>query len=326
MSPTIVEMFNGIGANWSRHMLAVLWQSTVLIAAAAFMTTLLRRNSPQVRFWIWQIVAVKLLVMPFWTLGAPLPAFLSNDPTDSTIEAVSIDSSGHAVDALASPEAMASSASFAPGEPTVAVPLAPARPSLAWTAWLFLIWGLIVACQTLRLFIQRVRLARLLRSATPADGGFTALVKRCSERIGLRHPPSVILIETEGSVFVAGLRRPVLVFPRGLTSLDRDELSRIVLHELAHVKRRDLFWGWFVEFARIIYFFHPLVYWVRYRLWLERELACDQLAMSASGAGPREYVDTLVRVITRISTPQPAIGTVSAGLDGNHSFQNGGES
>ena len=75
------------------------------------------------------------------------------------------------------------------------------------------------------------------------------------------------------------------------------------MHELAHIKRRDLVWGWPVEIARIVYFFHPLVYWVAYQLRLERELACDQLAMAGSGHPPADYAQTLVQVVSHASEP-----------------------
>ena len=90
---------------------------------------------------------------------------------------------------------------------------------------------------------------------------------------------------------------------RLMTSLSPTERRQVILHELAHVKRRDLMWGWPVEIARIVYFFHPLVYWVAYRLRLERELACDQLAMARSGHPPADYAQTLVQVVSHASEP-----------------------
>jgi beta-lactamase regulating signal transducer with metallopeptidase domain len=111
--------------------------------------------------------------------------------------------------------------------------------------------------------------------------------------------------------------RPTLVLPRHLlTTLAPVELAQVLAHELAHVKRRDLIWGWTVELARLFYFFHPVAHWVGYRVRLERELACDQLAMAASGRRPADYAETLVRVVSAISQPSIFRASVSAGLDG----------
>lgn len=68
----------------------------------------------------------------------------------------------------------------------------------------------------------------------------------------------------------------------------------------------------------IVYFFHPLVYWVGYQLRLERELACDQVAMAHSGHPPADYAQTLVQVVSHAAEPaalRPA--AISAGSGGS---------
>src|SRR5262249_47363954 len=108
----------------------------------------------------------------------------------------------------------------------------------------------------------------------------------------------------EGSPFVCGVRRPVLVVPAELlTALSDSEKRYVLLHELAHIRRRDLAWGWIGELARALYFFHPLAHWLSYRLRLERELACDQWALGISGKDPAEYAATLVRVVAHGMRP-----------------------
>ena len=123
-------------------------------------------------------------------------------------------------------------------------------------------------------------------------------------QIGLRRVPAAVSVAGDCPLFVCGLWRPRLVLPsRLMASLGPAERRQVILHELAHVKRHDLAWGWPVEIARIVYFFHPLVYWVAYQLRLERELACDQLAMARSGHTPADYAQTLVQVVSHASEP-----------------------
>jgi hypothetical protein len=98
--------------------------------------------------------------------------------------------------------------------------------------------------------------------------------------------------------------RTALVLPRGLAAaLKPAQLRLVVLHELAHVRRGDLVWSWIPELARLVYFFHPLVHWLRYRIRLERELACDQSAVMLAGRSLRDYVETLMRVLGHVSQP-----------------------
>jgi len=140
------------------------------------------------------------------------------------------------------------------------------------------------------------------------------LVVQAAGQLGLRRPPAVLLADLEGSPFVCGLLRPVLVLPRGmLPVLDAGQWRQVVLHELAHLKRRDLAWGWIPEIARLLYFFHPVAHWACFRIRLERELACDQLAMALSGRGAADYALVLVEVVSHASLP-PALKAAAASL------------
>ncbi len=128
-------------------------------------------------------------------------------------------------------------------------------------------------------------------------------------------------VDGDCPLFVCRLWRTRLVLPsRLLASLGAAERRQVILHELAHVKRHDLLWGWPIEIARIAYFFHPFVYWAAYQLRLERELACDQLAMARSGHTAADYAQTLVQVVSHASQP-PAVqvAAISAGLTGSES-------
>jgi beta-lactamase regulating signal transducer with metallopeptidase domain len=71
------------------------------------------------------------------------------------------------------------------------------------------------------------------------------------------------------------------------------------------------------EIARLLYFFHPVAHWVNHCVRLERELACDQLALAASGRSPAQYAETLVRIVSSISRPSVLRISAAAGLDGS---------
>jgi Zn-dependent protease with chaperone function len=102
-----------------------------------------------------------------------------------------------------------------------------------------------VALQLARLVVQRWRLARMLRTAVPADDRLTAAVAEMAGTMRLARRPAVLLTELEGAAFVCGILRPTLVLTRELVAtLSPLELRLGLAHELAHVKRRDLAWGW----------------------------------------------------------------------------------
>jgi bla regulator protein blaR1 len=317
--PTMILTLDGWAEGWLKVMGAVLWQSTLLVALAAAVAWCMRRSSPVVRYWLWQIVAIKLLLMPFWTLAIPLPGWPESRPLGQATAFQPTEDADNRPERLMRPQPLPFEQG--PGkEGTARVASVDETPvPVTWQAWLLAVWFAIVLWQFARIVGQRMRLARLLGQAVPASGELAGLVAELAGHIGLRRVPGAVSVAGECPLFVCGLWRPRLVFPSQLlASLDSAKRRQVILHELAHVKRHDLVWGWPVEIARIIYFFHPLVYWVAYQLRLEQELACDQLAMARSGHSAADYAQTLVQVASHAFGPAAVqAAAIVAGLAGS---------
>lgn len=145
-----------------------------------------------------------------------------------------------------------------------------------------------------------------VEAETRADAGLQHLVENLSDRFGMR-PPRVLVSSDRGlSPFVAGLRKPLLVVPEALLSvLDHDELRVLLAHELAHIRRKDLFRKWVLLFIRYLAFFNPIAYWPYHWLNLEMERACDRLAASATRK-PGTLARTLLKVEEYLSKDSPA--------------------
>ena len=75
-----ISTINDWSERWLTVMWAVVWQLAAVVAIATLIAWLLRRSSPVVRYWLWQIVAIKLLLMPFWTFAVPLPSWAETKP------------------------------------------------------------------------------------------------------------------------------------------------------------------------------------------------------------------------------------------------------
>jgi len=321
---SLIEQSNQLAESWAGLMWAVVWQSTLLVCAVAAIAILLRRSSPVVRYWLWQIVAIKLLLMPFWTWAIPLPSLFD---IESETEQIALNEPALPLipdDASQSGETDTESAMNLITDALPATPVTPWYRVITWQSWLLWTWMVVVLVQIIRVLWLRIRLGQMLKKAVPASGELATLLNNAAELLGLKSVPQVVLTEFDCSPFVCGISRPVIVLPKNLTaSFDPKRMQQVLLHELAHVKRLDLPWGWIPEFARMIYFFHPFVYWVSYRIRLERELSCDQLAMAHSGQNAADYADTLVQVLSHTSEPamlKTAVAT-SAGLDGSESIE-----
>ena len=69
----VIGTLNRLAGAWAGLAWAVAWQSTLLVGVFALAALGLRRSSPSLRYWLWQIAAIKLLVMPLWGVSIPLP-------------------------------------------------------------------------------------------------------------------------------------------------------------------------------------------------------------------------------------------------------------
>ena len=167
----LIPTMNDWAERWLTVMWAVVWQLALVVAVATLIAWLLRRSSPVVRYWLWQIVAIKLLLMPFWTFAVPLPSWAENKPPERSASFQPPE--GFENNAY---QAGVSERRFRRRKPRTRRPRQRAAPfweplaAIGWQAWLLLLWCVVVLWQIVRLLGQRLRLARLLKRAVPAGG------------------------------------------------------------------------------------------------------------------------------------------------------------
>jgi hypothetical protein len=87
----------------------------------------------------------------------------------------------------------------------------------------------------------------------------------------------------------------IAVAPSLVTTLNADELDRVVIHEWAHVQRRDDLVNIVQVFVRIVAGWHPAAWWIERRLHLEREIACDEMTIDVTGSA-KLYATCLVKL------------------------------
>lgn len=98
------------------------------------------------------------------------------------------------------------------------------------------------------------------------------------------------------STCIIGHFKPVILLPVGLLiSLPTDQVEALVLHELAHIKRNDYLVNSIQCFVRLLYFFNPAVLWISSKVDVERENACDDIAVQYCGS-PKLYARSLANI------------------------------
>ena len=92
-----------------------------------------------------------------------------------------------------------------------------------------------------------------------------------------------------------GLFRPSVIMPADADTWSESRLRVVLLHELAHVKRRDCLTHVLAQLACAFYWFNPLAWLAVKRARAERERACDDLVL-ACGTRGSEYADLLLEM------------------------------
>ena len=93
-----------------------------------------------------------------------------------------------------------------------------------------------------------------------------------------------------------GIFRPTLLLPQGIEShLTPLQLEAVLQHEMAHIHRRDNLTGLIHRAVEVLFWFHPLVWWIGARLVEARERACDE-AVLRSGIEPEAYGEGILKI------------------------------
>jgi len=138
------------------------------------------------------------------------------------------------------------------------------------------------------------------------------LLEQCRSNLGVSQKLELAETPLVSNPLVFGLFRPKLLLPLGLsTTFTADELRHIFLHELAHVKRRDLWLNWLLALLQAVHWFNPIVWIGLHRLRADRESACDEMALVHSNdSSPVGYGETLLKLVERLPRHSSAPGMV----------------
>jgi Zn-dependent protease with chaperone function len=112
-----------------------------------------------------------------------------------------------------------------------------------------------------------------------------------------RPVPQVFVVNLEApTVYTVGAGKPALTVSSNLAEmLDKDELRGVLAHELAHLIRRDSWWGWALLLMRALMFYNPVALLTFRQLTQDNEQACDDIAVSATGK-PLAFAAGLIKV------------------------------
>jgi bla regulator protein blaR1 len=174
-------------------------------------------------------------------------------------------------------------------QPAVALHL-----NIVWAFVLEAVWGIASLFSLVRLFSSALQMRAVLRSSV--------LVSDLPEEIQsalVRNGKSLVALRTSDAVdapSVIGFFRPAVVVPRALWSeLAAGDLRQIILHEMAHLDRRDDWTNLLQKLLRALCPLNPALVWAERHLCREREHACDDAVLDAAG-NARAYATCLTKL------------------------------
>lgn len=217
------------------------------------------------------------------------------------------------------PLLIAPAASLAP-VPVLSAPPVVSMPTAWWTsaAVALAVWAVWAAVLGARIVTAAVQVRRAMAASRPFPEDREASLVHWARLRRRGRPTRLVLSARVRAAAVLGVRTPVIaVSPLLLDSLDANELDRVVIHEWAHIQRRDDIVNLLQVLARWLAGWHPAVWWIDRRLHIEREVACDEMVVAVAGS-PRSYAECLVKLaalprVNRLIDAVPGV-LASAGL------------
>jgi beta-lactamase regulating signal transducer with metallopeptidase domain len=350
-----IELLNALGAAWAGAMTRSLVDATVVLAIVLLVWFPFRRRiSSQMAYGLFLLVLIKAAFPVPVELPATIDRLLPRSTADrllptTQIRPVVVPSPRHTQMTRETPRpdppgqddasTMAGLEDRVPPvtpSSTVAIPVVPSSPrpepggvivkpgSLALSPYavMLLAWAVLTATLLARFAWVHTRMSLRLRDASPLDTGtltvdFGALCERC----GLTYPVPLRVTPWVSSPAVWGLLRPRVLVPPGLAeSLPAGQLTWVLLHELVHVRRRDVWIASFQRLVQIVYIFHPAVCVVNRLIDLQREYACDDAAIALAGEVPRRDCAAGFLAVIERACARPAGATHALALFGSHTF------
>ena len=298
--------------------------ATVLALLASAVGLVCRR--PALVHSLWLLVLIKLITPPIWQVELfQLPTSTARETAEASVSPFHSVTTTEDADLRESPRedwvqgdgdenlVLIREEAVAPGAQE-SVPLDSPTPAnlWKWSFWKPLLWSVWLSGTLAWLLVASIRVIRfqwLLRWAEPAPEELQERVQLLAECLGLVSIPKIWLIPGAVSpmIWPIGLR-PRLLVPHGL--LDRltpEQRDTLLVHELAHLRRRDHWVRGLELLVTGLYWWHPVVWWSRQAIRESEEQCCDAWVMWALPAARRAYASALVEALDFLAGARPAL-------------------
>ncbi len=314
-------------------------KGSVLLLFAAGVVFFLRRDSAATRHLVWLVAISAMLAMPLLSAVLPqwrvLPEWASvaqvkqgnrngshvkngnyeNDDSHASYDSSQFDVADNAqFSEAAIPRLVTAELPTLADNTKTAPPVTAASARWPWRSVLVAVWFagfvlLVIRLIMARLFLWRTertapaKVVSALRACEDTSDNlkiFTTCTAACTT-LNIRQQVTLLLHPDKTIPVVWGIFRPRLMLPAAAQDWSDEQLRSVLLHELAHIKRRDVLGQLLAQLACALHWFNPLVWFAAWRLHVERERACDDLVLQ-SGVRASAYAEHLLNIATGLSS------------------------
>lgn len=300
-------------------------RSVAILILAAVVTALLRRSAAAARHLVWTAALTGVLTLPVLPIILPfevtIPVIFARQPVpQSALQSASqpapqpasatspLPTVGMPLVAVATATEQSADSRLTPEPVDVRKPpaifpdpgqvrpaLAPAPP-ISWAEITVIVWLVGATACSLPWLLGCLSLWWLFETRQPLPANVAKVLK--SLTVGMRR---VVGIQSahRGIPMTWGIWRSVILLPVEAAQWPVERLRVVLLHELAHVRRRDCLTQVLGQIVRSLYWFNPLAWWALSRLRFEQEQACDDSVLN-SGAVAEDYAAELLSVTARL--------------------------
>jgi beta-lactamase regulating signal transducer with metallopeptidase domain len=248
-------------APWLAPALWLLARATVLLVLAGVAVLALRRAPAAARHMAWAMAMAGMLALPVLSLAAPRWEL-----------------------------------------PWVHVAGLQPEAGMPWGMVVLAVWaaGAVLTLGRYGLAVLSVGLiARRAQAVT--EGPWMDRVRDAAAILEMREPVRLLRAEGAAMPMTWGILRPVVLIPAEADGWTAERKRVVLLHEMAHVARRDCLWQTVARLACAAYWFHPGVWWAAAQMHVEREQACDDQVLAA-GTRASDYAGHLLEVARAFRT------------------------
>ena len=272
-------------------------------------------------YWLWMVLLIRLI----WPLHIQTTFSVFNlMPDRATPEQFLAPQAAkeHSADQIPVTDVPAAVSTTQPVEQTDTLPavgdmpVETALPPIDWQAVLCGLWlagGGLLALWVLAGNFRLWRIVKRRRLVTRQE--ILELLEDCKGQLGLQTVIGIVETDEVKTPCLFGYLRPRLLLPTGiLDEMETAQLRYVFLHELAHLKRHDILIGWLMAFVQILHWFNPAVWYAMSRINADRELACDELALSTlKDKESKAYGATILAFLQRFAAQRtlPAMAGIA---------------